>query len=164
MTEGVTLEEVTTVADRLLKAGDRPSVDRIRRELGRGAPGTVSRHLSDYYRGLELRVRMPAPLVVTLMRMAEKQRTEAEQAAAKAYQQGMEAIAAERAEFSKERDALRLHNHPHAALPLFAAPGPEPEAPALTALRAVDPNSLSPRDALDLLFELKELDARHSGR
>ncbi|MEA3198355.1 MAG: hypothetical protein QOF32_2407, partial [Gammaproteobacteria bacterium] len=28
----------------------------------------------------------------------------------------------------------------------------------LTALRAVDPNSLSPRDALDLLFRLQRLD------
>jgi hypothetical protein len=28
----------------------------------------------------------------------------------------------------------------------------------LEALRAVDPNTLSPRDALDLLFRLKSLD------
>jgi hypothetical protein len=31
-------------------------------------------------------------------------------------------------------------------------------SPVLTALRAVDPNGLSPRDALDLVFHLRELD------
>jgi hypothetical protein len=32
------------------------------------------------------------------------------------------------------------------------------ESAALEALRAADPNTLSPRDALDLLFRLKNLD------
>jgi DNA mismatch repair protein MutS len=36
-------------------------------------------------------------------------------------------------------------------------PEPPPSA-ALEALRALDPNSLSPRDALDLLFRLQQLD------
>jgi hypothetical protein len=46
-------------------------------------------------------------------------------------------------------------------LPLFAPPVsavPIPESAALNALRAADPNTLSPRDALDLLFRLKSLD------
>ena len=34
----------------------------------------------------------------------------------------------------------------------------KPESAALNALRAADPNALSPRDALDLLFRLKSLD------
>jgi DNA mismatch repair protein MutS len=37
------------------------------------------------------------------------------------------------------------------------APAP-PESAALEALRALDPNSLSPREALDLLFRLQQLD------
>jgi hypothetical protein len=36
--------------------------------------------------------------------------------------------------------------------------GPPLESAALTALRAADPNALSPREALDLLFRLQQLD------
>ena len=44
---------------------------------------------------------------------------------------------------------------------LFAAPPPAaglPESPALAALRAADPEALSPREALELVFRLKDLD------
>jgi DNA mismatch repair protein MutS len=63
-------------------------------------------------------------------------------------------------ELERERDALRTPTSPQAELPLFAPaadPAP-PESAALEALRAVDPNSLSPREALDLLFRLQTLD------
>jgi DNA mismatch repair protein MutS len=63
-------------------------------------------------------------------------------------------------ELERERDALRTSNSPQAELALFAptpAPAP-PESAALDALRALDPNSLSPREALDLLFRLQQLD------
>jgi DNA mismatch repair protein MutS len=76
------------------------------------------------------------------------------------------------AELERERDALRRPASPQAELPLFApskphVPMPPPqsaaaavaESPALAALRAADPDALSPRDALDLLFKLKQLDA-----
>ncbi|HMD75483.1 MAG TPA: hypothetical protein VKG05_16585, partial [Steroidobacteraceae bacterium] len=72
-------------------------------------------------------------------------------------------------ELERERDALRSHASRQAELPLFAAPPPAP-APALAAtrerasaalhaLRAADPESLSPREALNLVFLLKELDS-----
>jgi hypothetical protein len=49
-------------------------------------------------------------------------------------------------------------------LPLFApAAGPNLESAALKALREVDPEGLSPRDALDLLFRLKNLDRNEQG-
>ena len=66
-------------------------------------------------------------------------------------------------ELERERDALRSYSSPQGELPLFA-PAPVPvaapmvESAALQALRAADPNTLSPRDALDLLFRLKSLD------
>ena len=63
-------------------------------------------------------------------------------------------------ELERERDALRTSTSPQAELDLFAAapkPAP-PQSPALDALRAADPNSLSPREALDLLFKLQTLD------
>ncbi len=58
-------------------------------------------------------------------------------------------------ELERERDALRSRDSPQAELALFA---PAATPPVLEALRAADPNSLSPREALDLLFRLKELD------
>jgi DNA mismatch repair protein MutS len=65
------------------------------------------------------------------------------------------------AELERERDALRNSSSPQAELPLFGKPAATPkpeESAALAALRAVDPESLSPREALDLLFRLKKLD------
>jgi len=62
-------------------------------------------------------------------------------------------------ELERERDALRSYSSPQGELPLFAsAPAPQRESAALSALRAADPNALSPKDALDLLFQLKKLD------
>jgi DNA mismatch repair protein MutS len=64
-------------------------------------------------------------------------------------------------ELERERDALRSYSSPQGELPLFSPPIsglPIPESAALNALRAADPNALSPRDALDLLFRLKSLD------
>jgi DNA mismatch repair protein MutS len=62
-------------------------------------------------------------------------------------------------ELERERDALRKHDSAQTELPLFVSP-PPPAAPpsaALAALRAVDPDSLSPREALDLVFRLQAL-------
>src|SRR5579859_328143 len=69
-------------------------------------------------------------------------------------------------ELERERDALRSRSSPQGELPLFAstaaaahaAAAPAQESAVLKALRAVDPNTLSPRDALDLLFRLQQLD------
>jgi DNA mismatch repair protein MutS len=63
-------------------------------------------------------------------------------------------------ELERERDALRSSTSPQGELPLFsAAPAPPAAAsPALDALRALDPNSLSPREALEVLFRLQQLD------
>src|SRR5271155_2362209 len=63
-------------------------------------------------------------------------------------------------ELERERDALRPPPSPQAELDLAPAafvPSP-PVSAALEALRALDPNSLSPREALDLLFRLQTLD------
>jgi DNA mismatch repair protein MutS len=64
-------------------------------------------------------------------------------------------------ELERERDALKHYSSPQGELPLAAAPSVPAvprESKALEALRAADPNTLSPRDALDLLFRLKSLD------
>jgi DNA mismatch repair protein MutS len=64
-------------------------------------------------------------------------------------------------ELERERDALRTSASPQTELPLFVTPreaSPQPGSAALEALRAVDPNLISPREALDLLYRLKQLD------
>jgi DNA mismatch repair protein MutS len=67
-------------------------------------------------------------------------------------------------ELERERDALRGSVSPQSQLSLLAraaprtADGVHEGSPALTALRAVDPNSLSPRAALELVFRLRKLD------
>ena len=69
-------------------------------------------------------------------------------------------------ELERERDALRGSVSPQPQLPLFTTPAAAAEgirtgalSPALAALRAIDPDGLTPRDALDLIFRLRELDA-----
>jgi DNA mismatch repair protein MutS len=63
-------------------------------------------------------------------------------------------------ELERERDALKTSTSPQAELALAAPPlsMAPPQSAALEALRALDPNSLSPREALDLLFRLQTLD------
>jgi len=50
MPKGITQEQVSTAADALVAAGDKPTVDKIRQALGTGSPNTVSRML-DTWRG-----------------------------------------------------------------------------------------------------------------
>jgi DNA mismatch repair protein MutS len=70
------------------------------------------------------------------------------------------------AELERERDALRSFNSPQGELALDPPPPAVPRAPPLPAalreLRATDPDSLSPRAALELVFRLKELDANQA--
>jgi DNA mismatch repair protein MutS len=70
-------------------------------------------------------------------------------------------------ELERERAALRNSISTQSQLPLFTFPRtqshepvrPALSSPVLAALRAVDPNGLTPREALDLLFRLRELDS-----
>jgi DNA mismatch repair protein MutS len=63
-------------------------------------------------------------------------------------------------ELERERDALRNSVSTQSQLPLFTTPSrTATPSPALIALRAVDPNGLTPREALDLVFRLRELDS-----
>ena len=62
-------------------------------------------------------------------------------------------------ELERERDALRTRSSPQSELPLELAPLPVPkESAALEALRDLDPNAMTPREALDWLFRLQQLD------
>jgi DNA mismatch repair protein MutS len=62
------------------------------------------------------------------------------------------------AELERERDALRTRTSPQTELDLIVPPPAAPASAALQALRAADPDSLTPREALELLYRLKQLD------
>jgi DNA mismatch repair protein MutS len=67
-------------------------------------------------------------------------------------------------ELERERDALRTSTSPQTELPLLIPASAAPRgSAALEALRALDPNALSPREALDLLFRLQTLDRGDRG-
>ncbi|NHA16024.1 DNA mismatch repair protein MutS [Thioalkalivibrio sp. XN279] len=52
---------------------------------------------------------------------------------------------------------------PQPELPLFEAPARTASDPALERLHSIDPDSLTPRAALELIYELKALVAEHTG-
>lgn len=51
MAKGITQEQVSAAADALVTAGERPTVEKIRAQLGTGSPNTVTRML-DTWRGV----------------------------------------------------------------------------------------------------------------
>jgi DNA repair exonuclease SbcCD ATPase subunit len=51
MAKGITQEQVSSAADALVTAGDKPTVEKIRQALGTGSPNTVGRML-DTWRGV----------------------------------------------------------------------------------------------------------------
>ncbi|OQX40968.1 MAG: hypothetical protein B0D88_08150, partial [Candidatus Sedimenticola endophacoides] len=57
-----------------------------------------------------------------------------------------------------EQSAQRHAEQQASQLPLFAPePPPAPPSPAIEALRRIEPDQLTPRQALEKLYELKEL-------
>ena len=50
MARGITQDQVNAAADALVTAGERPTVEKIRAQLGTGSPNTVTRML-DTWRG-----------------------------------------------------------------------------------------------------------------
>jgi len=59
MARGITETDVWQAADALLLAGDRPTIERIRQQIGRGSPNTVSPYLDTWFRGLGARIKDP---------------------------------------------------------------------------------------------------------
>jgi chromosome segregation ATPase len=57
---GVQQAEVSAAADALLAQGQRPTVDRVRRQLGRGSPNTVGPMLEAWFVGLAPRLGYPS--------------------------------------------------------------------------------------------------------
>ena len=57
---GVQMEEVWAAADTVLGLGERPTIERVRQQLGRGSPNTVGPMLDGWYGSLAKRLQTPA--------------------------------------------------------------------------------------------------------
>lgn len=114
MRPGVTLDDVTRAADELLGRGERPTVEGVRTVLRTGSPATVNSLLKDYFRALQGRLNLPAPVAQAAADLVAKIRgtldaaaAEQEAARAEAHAKAQTALAAERAGFETERQQLR---------------------------------------------------------
>lgn len=56
---GVQMEEVWAAADAVLNQGERPTIERVRQQLGRGSPNTVGPMLDSWYSSLAKRLLTP---------------------------------------------------------------------------------------------------------
>ncbi|WP_455287365.1 DNA-binding protein [Cupriavidus necator] len=113
---GITRDDVWQAADSLLKAGQRPTIERIRLHLGRGSPNTVSPHLDAWFAALGGRIQdpqgfAPAPGCPEPVTEAARYLWEAAQQVAKAsaeaaLAQRQAALAEEQALLAQDREAL----------------------------------------------------------
>lgn len=107
MATGVKEADVWVAADALLRAGEQPTVERVRLHLGRGSPNTVGPHLKAWFRGLSERLlagqggASNIPQVVT---QAVSQVWETALAAAR--DEWAATVASERAELTKAQAAI----------------------------------------------------------
>lgn len=113
MRTGVTIEDITGAADRMLAAGERPTVEGVRNLLGTGSPATVNALLKQYYKTLPERLTLPAPIASAAAQMyktilmtakEDLDRREAEQQAALRHER--EQVQADKVAFEAERTSL----------------------------------------------------------
>ena len=62
MPRGITQEQVNQAADAIVAIGERPTVEKIRNQLGTGSPNTVTRMLDVWRQGLAERLRQTSLL------------------------------------------------------------------------------------------------------
>ncbi|KAI3596618.1 auxiliary cointegrate resolution protein T [Cupriavidus necator H850] len=113
---GITRDDVWQAADSLLKAGQRPTIERIRLHLGRGSPNTVSPHLDAWFAALGGRIQdpqgfapapgCPEPVTEAARYLWEAALQVAKASAEAALVQREAALAEARAALEQEREAL----------------------------------------------------------
>jgi hypothetical protein len=123
MARGVTQERVNNAADALLQRGERPTIEKVRAELGTGSPNTLLRLIDVWWTGLAERLAaqaradlpgIPEPVQRAMMTLWSEavvaSRAEASantSAAREALDQERMSLAAERTRWSADLDAMR---------------------------------------------------------
>lgn len=59
MARGITESDVWAASDALLLEGARPTIERVRKKIGRGSPNSVSPHLDTWFKNLGRRLKDP---------------------------------------------------------------------------------------------------------
>ena len=109
---GITQSDVSHAADTLLRAGERPTIDKVRAKLGKGSPNTINPMLDAWWKTLSARLDSgPA----ALHRLPESVAHVAEALWMQALEEGKRRAALEQrdsarlAELDKQRLELRSH-------------------------------------------------------
>lgn len=110
MAVGVPEADVFAAADRVLERGERPTVERVRLELGRGSPARVGQLLEAWWDALAKRIagetRLPALPTAASAAFTDLWRVamdEARTVAQREFEEQRTAVDAERAQFQEER-------------------------------------------------------------
>lgn len=114
---GVQQAEVSAAADALLAQGQRPTVDRVRRQLGRGSPNTIGPMLESWFVGLAPRLGFPssengavnvppAEIRQAMEALWHLARDQARQEAQKALRDERDQLQAERNQLNEDRNLL----------------------------------------------------------
>lgn len=126
---GVQMDEVWAAADTVLGLGERPTIERVRQQLGRGSPNTVGPMLDGWYSSLAKRLQaapsnstedepeskepIPAPVIRAAKAMWGRALQQAEERAKNNFAQrreelSVQAEALQRAQGELEQEARRL--------------------------------------------------------
>ena len=102
MARGITEHDVFAAADALLVRGERPTIERVRQELGRGSPNTVNRMLDVWWARLAERLgnKDPGGLPASIVELCRKLYGELQGQAA---QEAVRLIAANESQLAAEQ-------------------------------------------------------------
>ncbi|MBL0041654.1 MAG: DNA-binding protein [Xanthomonadales bacterium] len=116
---GVTQEQINATADALLRAGERPTIERVRAELGTGSPNTLIRMLDVYWSELGTRLARvesklalpdaPADVAAAASKLWELALAAAEAQAKTHLAESSEQLEQARADLDADRAAFAAH-------------------------------------------------------
>lgn len=115
MARGITQDQVNAAADAILSAGENPTVEKVRIELGTGSPNTITRML-DVWRGqLGERLRqlsslpeVPIPVGQAMVELWQLSTIHAERVLEDRFASDRSALAAARAQLDLEREGWEV--------------------------------------------------------
>jgi len=116
MPRGITQEQVNEAADAILSAGENPTVEKVRAELGTGSPNTVTRMLDAWRGQLGERLRrlsalpeVPGPMGQAMIELWRLAIEHAESALAGRFAVERTALEVAQAQLAQEREAWETH-------------------------------------------------------